>query len=177
MRMQIWKIPVVALLFAAVLTGCGEDPDKERFRQELIDKALNDDTRKAGTEFLAQNREREGVQVTASGLQIEHLRKGEGAHPGAGDTVVVHYEGTRVDGGVFDSSYQREQPATFPLNQVIKGWREGLMLMQEGGEAMLYLPPELAYGATSPTPEIPANSTLIFRVELLKVINAQESTQ
>ena len=115
--------------------------------------------------------------MTASGLQIEHLRMGEGARPGASDTVMVHYEGTRVDGGVFDSSYQREQPATFPLNQVIRGWREGLMLMREGGEAILYLPPELAYGATSPSPEIPANSTLIFRVELLKVIDAQEKTQ
>lgn len=175
--MQIWKIPVVALALATVLTGCGEDPEQERFRQELIDKALNDDTRKAGTEFLARNREREGVQVTASGLQIEHLREGEGARPGPGDTVVVHYEGTRVDGGVFDSSHQRGKSATFPLNQVIRGWREGLMLMREGGEAMLYLPPELAYGATSPSPEIPANSTLIFRVELLEVINPQENAE
>jgi FKBP-type peptidyl-prolyl cis-trans isomerase len=78
-----------------------------------------------------------------------------------------------VDGGVFDSSYAREKPATFPLNQVIRGWREGLMLMQEGGEAMIYLPPELAYGATSPSPDIPANSTLIFRVELIEVIKAE----
>jgi len=175
--MQTWKIPLVALLFAALLAGCGEDPEQERFRQELIDKALNDDTRKAGTEFLARNRERKEVQVTASGLQIEHLREGTGKRPGASDAVTVHYEGTRVDGGVFDSSYQRGKPATFPLNQVIKGWREGLMLMKEGGEAVLYLPPELAYGATSPSPDIPANSTLIFRVELLKVTNSQEKAE
>lgn len=168
--MQIWKPLVVTLAFIGLLAGCGEDPEKERFRQELIDKALNDETRKAGTEFLASNREREAVSVTDSGLQIEHLRKGDGASPTASDTVVVHYEGTRVDGGVFDSSYAREKPATFPLNQVIRGWREGLMLMQEGGEAVLYLPPELAYGATSPTPDIPANSTLIFRVELIEVV-------
>lgn len=168
--MQIWKPLVVTLAFIGLLAGCGEDPEKERFRQELIDKALNDETRKAGTEFLASNREREAVSVTDSGLQIEHLRKGDGASPTASDTVVVHYEGTRVDGEVFDSSYAREKPATFPLNQVIRGWREGLMLMQEGGEAVLYLPPELAYGATSPSPDIPANSTLIFRVELIEVV-------
>jgi FKBP-type peptidyl-prolyl cis-trans isomerase len=171
--MQIWKSLVVTLAFAGLLAGCGEDPEKERFRQELIDKALNDETRKAGNEFLASNRERETVSVTDSGLQIEYLRKGDGASPTARDTVVVHYEGTRVDGGVFDSSYAREKPATFPLNQVIRGWREGLMLMQEGGEAMIYLPPELAYGATSPSPDIPANSTLIFRVELIEVIKAE----
>jgi FKBP-type peptidyl-prolyl cis-trans isomerase len=173
--MQIWKSLVVTLAFAGLLAGCGEDPEKERFRQELIDKALNDETRKAGNEFLASNRERETVSVTDSGLQIEHLRKGDGASPTARDTVVVHYEGTRVDGGVFDSSYAREKPATFPLNQVIRGWREGLMLMQEGGEAMIYLPPELAYGATSPSPDIPANSTLIFRVELIEVIKAEDA--
>jgi FKBP-type peptidyl-prolyl cis-trans isomerase len=175
--MQICKPVIATLVLAGLLVGCGEDPEKERFRQELIDKALNDETRQAGTAFMAQNRERESVSVTASGLQIEHLRKGEGASPDPRDTVVVHYEGTRVDGGVFDSSYAREKPATFPLNQVIRGWREGLTLMQEGGEAMLYLPPELAYGATSPSPDIPANSTLIFRVELLEVIKTQEGGQ
>lgn len=174
--MQILKLLVLTLALTGLLVGCGEDPEKERFRQELIDKALNDDTRRAGTEFLARNREREGVSVTPSGLQVEHLRQGEGESPAGRDTVVVHYEGTRVDGGVFDSSYARENPATFPLNQVIRGWREGLALMQEGGEAILYLPPELAYGATSPSPDIPANSTLIFRVELLDVIK-QEETQ
>lgn len=175
--MQIWKPLVVILTVVGVLAGCGEDPEKERFRQELIDKALNDDTRKAGTEFMASNREREGVMVTESGLQIEHLRKGDGVSPAERDTVVVQYEGTRVDGGVFDSSYAREAPATFPLNRVIRGWREGLSLMQAGGEAILYLPPELAYGATSPSADIPANSTLIFRVELLEVIKDQERTQ
>lgn len=173
--MQIWKSLVVTLAFAGLLAGCGEDPEKERFRQELIDKALNDETRKAGTEFMARNREREVVSVTESGLQIEHLRKGDGASPTGRDTVVVHYEGTRVDGGVFDSSYARDKPATFPLSRVISGWREGLMLMQEGGEAMLYLPPELAYGATSPSPDIPANSTLIFRVELMEVIKGEDT--
>lgn len=94
------KSLVVTLAFAGLLAGCGEDPEKERFRQELIDKALNDETRKAGNEFLASNRERETVSVTGSGLQIEHLRKGNGASPTARDTVVVHYEGTRVDGGI-----------------------------------------------------------------------------
>ena len=173
--MQISKLLVLTLALTGLLAGCGEDPGKERFRQALIDKALNDDTRRAGTEFLTKNREREGVNVTDSGLQIEHLRQGEGESPSGRDTVVVHYEGTRVDGVVFDSSYARDNPATFPLNQVIRGWREGLTLMREGGEAMLYLPPELAYGATSPSPDIPANSTLIFRVELLDVIKQEDA--
>jgi FKBP-type peptidyl-prolyl cis-trans isomerase len=171
--MPIWKPLLALLILATGLAGCDQDPEKERFRQTLIDKALNDETRKAGEAFLARNRARAGVIVTDSGLQIEHLRRGDGARPSERDTVVVHYQGTRVDGGVFDSSYARQEPATFPLNRVIRGWREGLLRMREGGEAILYLPPELAYGATSPSAEIPANSTLIFRVELIKVIEGE----
>lgn len=157
-----------------VLNGCGEDPEEERFRQELVDKALNDDTRRAGDAFLAENAKQPGVQVKPSGLQYKVLREGQGAKPAPQDVVVVHYEGSRVDGEVFDSSYKRDKPARFPLNQVIKGWTEGLMDMRVGGARMLYLPADLAYGARSPSPMIPANSALIFKVELLDIEQSAE---
>ncbi|GAA0783612.1 FKBP-type peptidyl-prolyl cis-trans isomerase [Marinobacterium sediminicola] len=173
--MQIWKTTALALVAALLLGGCGEDPEQERLRLERLERALNDDTRKAGDAFLAENAKREGVEVLDNGLQIEHLVKGAGASPTAADTVVVHYEGKRVDGHVFDSSYERGEPTQFPLKQVVRGWRNGLIRMQEGGTAMLYLPPEQAYGATSPSPEIPANSTLIFKVELVEVIKNEDA--
>lgn len=160
----------ICLLGAVLmLNGCGEDPEEERFRQELIDKALNDDTRRAGDAFLAENAEKPGIQVKPSGLQFKVLREGDGAKPTAQDIVVVNYEGKRIDGEIFDSSYARGKPARFPLNQVIRGWAEGLMDMRVGGERILYLPADLAYGARSPSPGIPANSALIFKVELLDI--------
>jgi len=173
--MRIWKTMLVALTTLSVLAGCGPDPEQEKRQRALLEEALNDDTRKAGDAFMAENAKREGVEVMENGLQIEHLVKGTGASPTAADTVLVHYEGKRVDGHVFDSSYERDKPARFPLKQVVRGWRNGLIKMQEGGTAMLYLPPEQAYGATSPSPDIPANSTLIFKVELLEVVNTEES--
>lgn len=160
---------ILGLALCAALAGCGEDPQEAQFRQELMDKALNDDTRRAGDAFLAENAKRPDVQVTPSGLQYRIVREGSGASPGIRDIVVVHYEGRRIDGEVFDSSYQRGKPARFPLNQVIKGWTEGLRDMKVGGERELYLPAELAYGARSPSAMIPANSALIFRVELLDI--------
>lgn len=173
--MRIWKTMLVALTTLSVLAGCGPDPEQEKRQRALLEEALNDDTRKAGDAFMAENAKREGVEVMENGLQIEHLVKGTGASPTAADTVLVHYEGKRVDGHVFDSSYERDKPARFPLKQVVRGWRNGLIKMQEGGTAMLYLPPEQAYGATSPSQDIPANSTLIFKVELLEVVKTEES--
>lgn len=160
---------ILCLMLAVGLAGCGEDPEEARFRQQLIDKALNDETRRAGDAFLAENAQQPDVQVKPSGLQYKIIREGEGASPGPRDVVVVHYEGRRIDGEVFDSSYAREKPARFPLDQVIKGWAEGLRDMKVGGERILYLPADLAYGARSPSVMIPANSALIFRVELLDV--------
>lgn len=126
--------------------------------------------KKAGEEFLKINKERSGVKTTASGLQYEVLTEGKGDKPKATDTVQVHYEGKLIDGRVFDSSIQRGQPASFGLNQVIKGWTEGLQLMTVGSKYRLYLPSELAYGKQGAGEMIEPDSTLVFDVELLDII-------
>lgn len=118
--------------------------------------------------FLAENAKKEGVKSTVSGLQYKVLKEGTGKQATPSSTVTVHYEGKTIDGNIFDSSIQRGQPATFPLNAVIAGWTEGLSLMKEGGKVELYIPANLAYG-NQEKPGIPADSALIFTVELLKV--------
>lgn len=165
--MKAAKCLLAIITTTLVLTGCGDNAEEEKFRKELVEKALNDDVRKAGDQFLQENLKEEGVKVTPSGLQYKVLVAGQGDRPTVQDMVTVHYEGMRVDGHVFDSSYQRGNPATFPLNRVIRGWTEGVAMMQKGAVWMLYIPPELAYGAVSPSEDIPANSTLIFKVELI----------
>lgn len=120
-------------------------------------------------EFLEENQARDGVQVTDSGLQYEVLEEGEGAKPTESDTVVVHYEGSLMDGTVFDSSYERDNPASLPLNGVISGWQEGLQLMSEGAKYKLYVPAELAYGEEGAGNRIGPNEALVFEVELLEV--------
>ena len=132
--------------------------------------ALNDAAAKAGAEFLAENAKRDGVMTTESGLQYEVIEKAEGAQPKVSDVVSVHYQGTLVDGSVFDSSIERGEPVEFPVGGVIPGWVEGLQLMSVGEKYKFYIPSELAYGAQSPTPAIPANSTLVFEVELLNIV-------
>ncbi|MGQ8366492.1 FKBP-type peptidyl-prolyl cis-trans isomerase [Glaciecola sp. 1036] len=122
-----------------------------------------------GKTFLAENATKEGVKVTESGLQYEVLTEGEGKSPSAQDRVKVHYRGTLLDGTEFDSSYSRNAPATFRLNQVISGWTEGLQLMQEGAKFKFYIPAELAYRSRAQG-KITPNSTLIFEVELLEVL-------
>jgi len=119
--------------------------------------------------FLEQNKARDGVLVTDSGLQYEVLNEGEGDKPELSDTVVVHYEGSLPDGSVFDSSYERDTPATLPLNGVIKGWQEGLRLMSEGAKYKLYVPAELGYGEGGAGNRIGPNQALIFEVELLEI--------
>src|SRR5207253_1751905 len=121
----------------------------------------------AGEKFLAENKSKEGVKTTASGLQYKVLKEGNGAQPKSSDTVTVNYRGTLVDGTEFDSSYKRGQPATFPITGVIKGWTEALQLMKVGSKFQLFVPANLAYGDRSPGAQIPAGSTLIFEVELL----------
>ncbi|WP_370647479.1 FKBP-type peptidyl-prolyl cis-trans isomerase [Bacterioplanoides sp. SCSIO 12839] len=143
-----------------------------REEQQRKQDALNDAAAKASEDFLAENAKRDGVQVTESGLQYEVLTaaEGEGEKPAATDTVRVHYHGTLTDGTVFDSSVERGEPAQFPVNGVIKGWIEALQLMQPGDKWKLTIPADLAYGARSPSPKIPANSALVFEVELLEIV-------
>lgn len=126
-----------------------------------------------GKAFLEKNKSQAGVQTTPSGLQYQIVEEGKGKKPSEKDTVKVHYKGTLTDGQQFDSSYDRGQPAEFPVNAVIKGWSEALQLFKTGTKAKLFIPPELAYGPT-PRPGIPANSVLVFDVELLDVVTAKK---
>jgi len=122
-----------------------------------------------GNAFLEENKQRDGVITTASGLQYKVLVKGEGAMPSASDNVTVHYHGTLLDGTVFDSSVDRGEPATFPVNGVITGWVEALQLMNIGSKYKLFIPSNLAYGERGAGGSIGPNSTLIFEVELLSI--------
>jgi len=118
-----------------------------------------------GKKFLEENAKQPGVQTTESGLQYQIVEEGTGKTPGPTDKVTVNYRGTRVDGTEFDSSYKRGKPTSFPLNNVVKGWTEGLQLIKEGGKIKLFVPSDLAYGSRGPL----ANQTLIFDVELISV--------
>lgn len=137
------------------------------FQRKSEEQAKN--AKAEGENFLAENGKKEGVVVLPSGLQYQVLREGNGNKPSATDQVECHYEGTLINGQVFDSSYKRGQTATFGLNQVIKGWTEGLQLMQEGAKYRFFIPYHLAYGAQGAGQNIPPYATLIFDVELVKV--------
>jgi FKBP-type peptidyl-prolyl cis-trans isomerase FklB len=136
-------------------------------RLSQLNKEKSEANLKAGESFLAQNKSRPGVVETPSGLQYEVLTEGTGPKPSANNKVTCHYHGTLIDGTIFDSSVQRGQPATFPLNMVIKGWTEALQLMPTGSKWRLFLPPNLAYGERQTGSYIGPNSTLIFDVELI----------
>ena len=127
--------------------------------------------KQAGKEFLAENAKRSGVVVLPSGLQYEVLAEGKGRKPKVTDKVQCHYHGTLIDGQVFDSSIQRGTPAVFGVNQVIPGWVEALQLMPEGDKWKLYIPSDLAYGAQGAGEMIPPHSTLVFEVELQKILS------
>ncbi len=122
-----------------------------------------------GKEFLEENKGKDGVKVTDSGLQYKVLLEGTGNSPSATDRVTVHYEGTLIDGTKFDSSYDRGEPIDFGLNQVIRGWTEGVQLMKEGSKYKFFIPSDLAYGPQGSPGAIPPNATLIFTVELIRV--------
>lgn len=139
-------------------------------------KAAGDKNAAEGTKFLADNKKKDGIKTTASGLQYKVMKEGSGAQPKDTDTVTVNYRGTLINGTEFDSSYKRGQPATFPVNGVIKGWTEALQLMKTGSKYQLFIPADLAYGARAVGPDITPNSTLIFEVELLEVKPAPAST-
>ena len=123
----------------------------------------------AGQKFLAENAKRDGVTTTATGLQYEVLAQGSGDSPKETDQVTVHYHGTLIDGTVFDSSVERGQPATFPVNGVIPGWVEALQLMKPGAKYKLFIPSNLAYGERGAGGSIGPNATLIFEVELISI--------
>jgi FKBP-type peptidyl-prolyl cis-trans isomerase FklB len=124
---------------------------------------------KAGQDFLEANKTKQGVVTLPSGLQYTVLTAGTGVKPGPRDKVTCHYHGTLIDGTVFDSSVQRGQPATFPLDRVISGWTEGLQLMPTGSKWRFFIPPNLGYGDRQVSPQIGPNSTLVFDVELISV--------
>ncbi|WP_417775689.1 FKBP-type peptidyl-prolyl cis-trans isomerase [Stutzerimonas xanthomarina] len=130
---------------------------------------MNKEAVAAGKKFLEENAKREGVKTTESGLQYEVVKSAEGPQPGPDDVVTVHYEGSLTDGTVFDSSIKRGTPIDLPVGGVIPGWVEGLQLMHVGEKYKLYIPSELAYGEQSPSPLIPANSVLVFDLELLGI--------
>jgi len=149
-------------------------------RQQQMQAQREDEAaanREAGEAFLAQNAEREEVMVTDSGLQYRVIEEGEGASPVAEDQVTVHYKGTLIDGTQFDSSYDRGEPATFALNQVIPGWTEGLQMMSEGAKYEFFIPSDLAYGEQGRPGPIGPSSTLIFEVELLEVADEEASQE
>jgi FKBP-type peptidyl-prolyl cis-trans isomerase len=143
---------------------------KKLQEKAAADRAAAADKNKAdGEKFLADNGKKAGVKTTASGLEYEVLTEGKGDHPKATDKVTVNYKGTLLDGTTFDSSYDRGQPISFPLNGVIPGWTEGVQLMTPGSKYKFYIPSKLAYGEHGAGAQIGPNSTLIFEVELISI--------
>lgn len=138
-----------------------------RAEERLVE--MNKEAAEKGKKFLEDNAKRDGVKTTESGLQYEVVKKADGPQPGPEDVVTVHYEGSLTDGTVFDSSIKRGTPIDLPVGGVIPGWVEGLQLMHVGEKYKLYIPSELAYGEQSPSPQIPANSVLVFDLELLGI--------
>lgn len=185
LRDQGTNVDLDTLMEAISSTYKGEDlamtaEEAKTIREEYVKKmqaaqkaeseATSQDNLAEGQKFLAENKAKEGVQTTASGLQYKVLTMGDGAKPAATDTVKVHYRGTLLDGTEFDSSYSRNEPISFGLNKVIAGWTEGMQLMPTGSKFIFYILPELAYGEGGGGP-IPPNSTLVFEVELLEIEN------
>lgn len=160
MKYRLWILMAVFMGAAGYWIMQNKDQNKE------IDMG---DPMEAGKKFLEENAKKDGVKATASGLQYEVLREGAGPKPGATSTVEVHYEGRLINGKVFDSSYQRNETISFPLNRVIPGWTEGLQLMPTGAKYRLYIPSELGYGARGAGADIPPNSALVFDVELISI--------
>lgn len=168
--MSRYAVLMTALLISALPVSCSSGgKETPGGRTPPPPDTTPPKTLNRGEAFLEQNSKKEGVVVTASGLQYLVLRKGEGRKPGPTDRVTVHYRGTLIDGTEFDSSHKRGQPATFGLNQVIRGWTEGLQLMRVGGKHRLFIPSNLAYGKRGAGNLIGPDETLIFDVELLAI--------
>ncbi|GAB5538565.1 MAG: hypothetical protein Salg2KO_06680 [Salibacteraceae bacterium] len=146
--------------------------EAQQFLNEYISKMMAEKAQKAkeaGEKWLAENAKKDGVKTTESGLQYMVMKEGEGANPTATSKVTVHYHGTLTNGEVFDSSVDRGQPATFGLNQVIKGWTEGVQLMKPGAKYKFFIPSDLGYGERSPGGSIGPNEVLVFEVELISI--------
>ena len=162
----------MAAMLMTAMSSCsgGNASDTENTTDTVADYGTEiKDNKTIGREFLEENAKNDSVIQTESGLQYMVLKEGTGAKPGPTDEVTVHYTGKLINGTVFDSSVERGEPATFPLNKVIPGWTEGLQLMSEGAKYRLFIPSELAYGEKGAGEQILPNSTLIFDVELIKV--------
>lgn len=159
-----------------VLTGAElkiDEAEAQALVQEYLQKKGEEKVKAVkaeGENFLAENAKKEGVVTLPSGLQYQVLKEGNGKSPKATDQVKCHYEGTLINGKIFDSSYRRNEPATFPLNGVIAGWTEGLQLMKEGAKYRFFIPFNLAYGTRGAGQDIPPYAALIFDVELIEVI-------
>lgn len=141
-----------------------------REKKDSLARIESSATLQAGEKFLAENKTKEGVITTESGLQYQIIKAGNGAKPGLTDQVKCHYHGTLIDGTVFDSSVERNEPATFYVNGVIKGWTEALQMMPAGSKWKLFIPAELAYGDRAAGEKIKANSALVFEVELIEIV-------
>ena len=150
------------------ITGKVAVSDKDRENFKALAASVPEGNHKAAARFLAANGRKPGVVTTASGLEYQELKAGSGDSPRMGDSVVVNYRGTLLDGSEFDSS-KRGEPATFVVGHVIPGWNEALVLMKAGAKWKLFIPPQLAYDLRSPTPSIPPGSMLLFEVELVSV--------
>ncbi|MDO7873569.1 FKBP-type peptidyl-prolyl cis-trans isomerase [Hymenobacter sp. ASUV-10] len=164
MRLNQEQVQAAMMQLQEQLGGAEEDDDDTSTPDSMNNKA-------EGEAFLAENANKPGVTTLPSGLQYEVLTEGSGPKPTPRSSVTTHYHGTLINGNVFDSSYQRGQPATFGVNQVIAGWTEALQLMPEGSKWRLYIPSDLAYGKRGAGRDIGPDSALIFDVELLKVNN------
>lgn len=144
--------------------------EKQEAKQRAAAAEKSKETKEKGEAYLAENAKKEGVVTLPSGLQYQVIKEGNGRRPKATDKVKCHYEGMLVDGTLFDSSIQRGEPATFPLNGVIKGWTEGLQLMQEGAKYRFFIPYHLGYGENGAGASIPPFAALVFDVELIEVV-------
>lgn len=162
---------IILKAITAVFAGNGEAPDQEKFTEaaQIVQEESTKELRAAGDAFLAENKSKDGIQVTDSGLQFKVIEEGSGDTPQPTDQVTVHYTGKLIDGTTFDSSIPRGEPTQFGVTQVIPGWVEGLQLMKPGAKYEFYIPQELAYGAQGSQGAIPPFSALIFEVELIKI--------
>lgn len=176
MRVKSINVNDFAKAIADVIEGKSTDMTHTEAREIVnkyfaeLEKEINKENIENGKKFLEENKKKAGVVTTASGLQYEIITEGKGKKAKATDKVKCHYEGTLIDGTLFDSSVKRGEPAVFGVNQVIPGWVEALQLMPEGSKWKLYIPSELAYGERGAGEMIAPHSTLIFEVELIEVL-------